>query len=277
MIGAVGREQALDQLAHLLRHLERRHPVVDQRLVDEDVEEAHLGLGDPAHRLRVDADQLEQRDQREAGVEDALEDLDRLEVVVGEPIGGGHRHAEQGHHPLDQLIVEADLGRGLAAAAAALDRRQQVLDVAEGEAPVANRSADLTQRVAAIAHPGDDPGLGRGGRRPAPVLDRDDAIGGPALQGRLRDAGPARRLGQRDPLGAGAHRRAPRRPAASRGADGGAGSPPANASPDMETTGSVRPRRPYGLTARSVGLRRSSRLAPCEDRTGRTRGTTAQH
>jgi len=54
------REEPLGQGTHLLGHLERRHPVIDQRLVHVEVEETHLGLGDPPHRLRVDPDQLQQ-------------------------------------------------------------------------------------------------------------------------------------------------------------------------------------------------------------------------
>ena len=46
---------------------------------------------------------------------------------------------------------------------------QQVLDVAEREPAVADRAAQLLERVAALAHPGDDPRLRGGGRRPAAV------------------------------------------------------------------------------------------------------------
>ena len=48
---------------------ERVDALADQRLVDVEVEEAHLRLGDLADRLRVDPDQLQQRDEREAGPE----------------------------------------------------------------------------------------------------------------------------------------------------------------------------------------------------------------
>ena len=56
-----------------------------------------------------------------------------------------------------------------AAASARRDRAlampgQQVLDVAEGEPAVADRAPQLLERVAALAHPRDDPGLGGGGR-----------------------------------------------------------------------------------------------------------------
>ena len=44
---------------------------------------------------------------------------------------------------------------------------QQVLDVAEGEPPVADRAPQLLERVAALAHPGDHPRLGGGRGRPA--------------------------------------------------------------------------------------------------------------
>ena len=57
------------EVAHRLRHLQLGDAVADQRLVHVEVEEADLGLGDPPHRLHVDADQLQEGDQREAGGE----------------------------------------------------------------------------------------------------------------------------------------------------------------------------------------------------------------
>ena len=41
--------------------------VAHQRLVDVEVEEAHLGVGDLRQRLAVDAHELQERDEREAG------------------------------------------------------------------------------------------------------------------------------------------------------------------------------------------------------------------
>ena len=61
-------EQVGRQVAHLLGDLERRHLLLHQRLVDVEVEEADLGVGDPADRLGVDADQLQEGDEREAGL-----------------------------------------------------------------------------------------------------------------------------------------------------------------------------------------------------------------
>ena len=65
------RQDVGGQLPHLLRHLQLRHRVADQRLVDVEVEEPHLGVGDAPHRLHVDAHQLQEGDEREAGGEDA--------------------------------------------------------------------------------------------------------------------------------------------------------------------------------------------------------------
>ena len=44
------------------------HAVADQRLVDVEVEQADLGVGDRGQRLAVDAHELEEGDEREAGV-----------------------------------------------------------------------------------------------------------------------------------------------------------------------------------------------------------------
>ena len=63
------RQDVGGEVAHLLRHLQLRHAVADQRFVDVEVEEPHLGVGDPPHRLHVDADQLQEGDEREAGGE----------------------------------------------------------------------------------------------------------------------------------------------------------------------------------------------------------------
>ena len=60
------RQQLAREALHLLRHLEVRHAVVDQRLVDVEVEEPDLGVGDPRQRLPVDAHELEEGDEREA-------------------------------------------------------------------------------------------------------------------------------------------------------------------------------------------------------------------
>ena len=47
--------------------LQRRHLPLDERFMDVEVEEADLGVGDPADRLGVDPDQLKEGDQREPG------------------------------------------------------------------------------------------------------------------------------------------------------------------------------------------------------------------
>ena len=62
---------------------------------------------------------------------------------------------------------------------AAVDRREQVLDVAEGEPAGLAGAADLLQRVAALAQARDDAGVGGGGRRPAAVVLRDHALVAP--------------------------------------------------------------------------------------------------
>ncbi len=194
------RQQLRGHPLHVLGHLERRHPVADHRLVDEQVEEPHLRLGDLAARLRVDADELEQRDQREAVAERARHPLERGDVLVADPVRQGHRRAEQRHHPLDQILLDADDRRRLGAGVAPRRRRQQVLDGAEGEAAVADCAADLAQGVAALAHPGDDPRLGGRPRGPLAALELEDPLVRPALQGRRRDPGSARGLAERDRL-----------------------------------------------------------------------------
>ena len=168
--------------------------------MDVEVEEAHLGVGDPPHRLHVDADELQEGDQREAGGEHAGAVPQRPHVLGAEQPLAAERGAEDDEDALDQLRLEPGLTRHL------LDRRllllagEEVLDEAEGEPPLAARPLQLLQRVAALAHPRDDPGLGRGGRGPATAPHRQHLLRRPAFQGAGRNARTPRRLAQRYPL-----------------------------------------------------------------------------
>ena len=154
-----------------------------------EVEEPDLGVGDPADRLRVDAHQLEQRDERKARLEDLADSLHRLGVLLGEPALERRRRAEQRHEPLDQgLLQPGSLGHLRRGEESPLVR-QQVLDEAEGQPPLADGRPQLGQRVTPLAHPRDHAGLRRGGTRPAPALERDHAGAGPALEGRRRHPG----------------------------------------------------------------------------------------
>ena len=194
------REQRPRQPLHLLGHLERRDPVVDQRLVDVEMEQPDLGLGDLADRLRVDPYELEQGDEREAGAEDARHLLDRLDVLVGEAVLERRRGPEQGHQPLDQRLLEPGLRGDLGGRMGPAGLGEQVLYVAEREAALAHGLAELLERVPALAQSGDDPGLRRRRARPAAVAKREHPGGHPALQGRGRDAGQLGGLVQRDRL-----------------------------------------------------------------------------
>ena len=195
------RQDVAGQLADFLRHLELGDGVADQRLVDIEVEEADLGVGDPADRLDVDAHQLQEGDEREAGGEDAGAVPHRADVLGAEEPLAAERGAEDDEDPLDQLRLETGLLRDL------LDRDlllvaagEELLGEAEGEAALAARFLQLLERVAALAHPGDDARLGGRGRGPTPAPDRDDLLRRPAFQRRGRDARPARGLTEADPL-----------------------------------------------------------------------------
>ena len=173
-------------------------PLADQRLVDVEVEEPDLGVGDLADRLGVDADELQEGDEREPGREHVGDVLERLHVVLVQrsrraPVG----RAEQGHHPVDQLGLEPGPLRRLLLGVAGPRDVEQVLGVAEGELAFARGLLDRFERVAALAHPRDHPGLRRRARSSARP-DRDDPLLRPALQRRLGDTGDLARLAQRD-------------------------------------------------------------------------------
>ena len=78
------RQQLARQALHLLGHLQPGHAVAHQRLVDVEVEEPHLGVGDLRQRLAVDAHELQERDQREAGGEHGGDVAQQLQVVLGD-------------------------------------------------------------------------------------------------------------------------------------------------------------------------------------------------
>ena len=194
------RHERLHQVLHLLGHLERPDALLDQRLVDVDVEQADLGVRDPPQRLGVDADQLQERDEREARVEDLAELAHRLGVLVGEPVLQRRRRSEQRHEPLDQQLFDPGLlGDGRRPVGAAR-LRQQVLDEAEGQPALADRRLDLPQGVAPLPHARHNPSLGRGGARPLPALQWDNAVAGPSLEGRNRHPGQIRGRLDRDRL-----------------------------------------------------------------------------
>jgi hypothetical protein len=75
------RQQVTREVFHLLGHLQAGHAVAHERLVDVEVEEARLGVGDLGERLPVHARELEERDQREAGVQHRRDVAERLHVL----------------------------------------------------------------------------------------------------------------------------------------------------------------------------------------------------
>ena len=77
------RQQLAGQPLHLLGHLEPPDAVAHQRLVHVEVEQAHLGVGHLGQRLAVDAHELQEGDEREAGCEHGGDVAQELEVVLG--------------------------------------------------------------------------------------------------------------------------------------------------------------------------------------------------
>ena len=158
--------------------------VADHRLVDVEVEEADLGVGDPADRLDVDAHQLQEGDEREAGGEDAgavahrarrPRGLSSRSRPSGVPRMTRIRSISSGSSPVSLGdLLDRDL---------LLARGEELLGEAEGETALAPRPLQLLERVAALAHPRDDPRLSGRGRGPAAAPDRDDLLRRPPFQG----------------------------------------------------------------------------------------------
>ena len=232
------RHQLARELLHLLAHLQPRDALAHERLVDVEVEEADLGVGHLRQRLPVDAHELQQGDEREAGREHGRHVAQDLEVVVGDALDRRRVEAHRQEQPLDQRRLEAGLGRRLLERVGGLLRRHQLLDEAEGQPAALGRRADLVERVAALAQAGDDARLRDRGRRPAPVARvRHEAVARPPAERLRGDPRAPRRFAARDDAVV-AHR--PR--------------------PEKISGGTSMTRVPphAGLTSRDVGRRRSS-------------------
>ena len=189
------RQHLARELLHLLAHARPRDALAHERLVDVEMEEAHLGVGHLRERLPVDAHELQQRHQREAGRQHDGHVAQQLEVVVGEALHRRRVEAHREEHALDQGGLEAGVGGGVLERVGALVRRQQLVDEAEGQPPALGRRADLVERVPALAQAGDDPRLRHGRARPAPVArPRHEAVARPAAQRLRRHPRAARRL-----------------------------------------------------------------------------------
>jgi hypothetical protein len=148
MIGEA-RGSSSPRAAHLLRHLEPGHAVAHERLVHVEVEEADLGVGDLRERLPVDARELQQRDQRQAGRQHGGDVAQQLQVVLGQRLERGRAEAHRRVQPLDQRGLEPGLAGGVLDRVVAVGRLQEVLDRPEGQPALPGGLRDLAQRVPA--------------------------------------------------------------------------------------------------------------------------------
>jgi hypothetical protein len=194
------RQDVSRQLPHLLRHFQLRHGIADHRFVHVEMEEAHLRLGDPPHRLRVDADQLQEGHERKAGCEHAGAVPHRSRVCLADLTAAVYRRAEDDEDPLHQLRLHPRFLCHLLDRQLLLVSGEKLFGEAEGEPPLAPRRLQVIQRVTAFPHPRDNPRLRRGGRRPAPAPHRHDLLFRPPFEGAGGNAGAPSRLAQGDPL-----------------------------------------------------------------------------
>jgi hypothetical protein len=196
------RQQVARQPFHLLGHLEARHALAHERLVDIEVEQAHLGVGDLGQGLPVDAAQLQERDEREARREDRGHVAERFEVLVRHGVERGRRQPDARPEALDQRGLETGLVGGVVQRSLPSLVSEHRLDVAVGEAALPSRLADLVEPVAPLAQPGHDASVGHGRLGPLalPVELRDHALLRPAAERRGGDADALGRLLQREGL-----------------------------------------------------------------------------
>ena len=166
--------------------------VAHQRLVDVEVEEPHLGVGDLRQRLAVDAHELQEGDEREAGARARRRRSAAAQVVVGELVARrrgkpDRRSGSARSAPARGPISVAPPPR---AVCSLRGRREQVLDVARRRAgrrpwpagsPRASARARAGARRSARGRP--RPASSRRGRRGAP---RPSAPSGAACPGGRR-------------------------------------------------------------------------------------------
>ena len=164
--------------------------VADQRLVHEQVEELHLGVGDRGERLAVHAHELQEGDEREARRRapppcSAAAARRRRRSRLVERAGG---EAGRGPDAPDQLGLEPALARRLLAGSSSPRRREQLLHVAVGEPAAAARRRGA-RRASARAR--------AGARRSAPGPP-PPASSSPSRSGTMPSRAPA-------PQGVGRH------------------------------------------------------------------------
>jgi hypothetical protein len=120
--------------------------------VDVHVKEPHLGVGDLRERLPVDAHELQERDGRQPGGEHRRGVAQQLHVARRDVLDGGGRQAHRREDPLDELGLEPRLAHGVLERARRVERWEQLLEVAERQAPALGGGPDRVQGVPARAH-----------------------------------------------------------------------------------------------------------------------------
>ena len=178
--------------------------VAHQRLVHVEVEEPHLGVGDLRERLAVDAHELQEGDEREAGAEHRGDVAQQLQVVLAELVA---RASRPGSRPRCQIrsisagsspVSLARPPRACSVAVAAREAGPRCSRRRAGRTPSA--LADLLQRVPALAQARDDPRVGDAPRASSGRRQRHEPVVDPAAQrrrARRRAGGRPRRASAR--------------------------------------------------------------------------------
>jgi hypothetical protein len=158
--------------------------------VDVQVEEPHLRLGDLRERLAVDAAELEEGHQREAGAQHGRHVVKGLDVLLAELLDPLSGQAEARPEALDQRGLEVGEPGRVLQRQRRLVAAEQLLDVSVGEPALLAGLLDVLELVPAVAQPCHDAGMGhRGGGPLARAIHlRDHALARPAAQGRGRHA-----------------------------------------------------------------------------------------
>ena len=138
---------------HLLGGLDPGDARAHQRLVHVKVKQADFSVSDAGHRLAVDADELQQRDKWESRLEHRVDVTQELDLVLGDSARALRADAESVDEPLNQSLFEPGLACGLSDRHSTLVGREELLEEAEGQAPLVGGARDAGERVPALAHP----------------------------------------------------------------------------------------------------------------------------
>ena len=197
------RDQLADHPFHLLADLRAGDTGSHQGLVDVQVHEPHLGVGDLPDRLRVHAGQLQEGHRGQPDVEHGGDVTQHLHVLVVHRLDPPATRSRGRPGCVRSWRAGARCCARPGAACSGPRCRRSRFSIG----PIASWPASLACLICSSEWPraaqaGDDPHVGRGGQRPVSVVARHEPPLDPASDGPGGDPGSRRDLLERQLAGA---------------------------------------------------------------------------